>query len=1216
MSLRPVVAFAAVLLLPATGAAQYNWTGSTSGSWSNASNWDPAGGPPNSAGAAATFGDAGTTTAVTVDTAITVGSITFDSFNAYTVGLGAGGSLTLNNGPSTNSVITATGNSFSPTVSANFTVGGNGNLDLSSQSPFPFGGLTVSGAITASGGTVAITQGTVTLSGTNTYSAATRVDGGAILVADPGAGLSGNSNLNLNGGQVQLTTATSFTRSLGTGAGQVQFASGSGGGGFAYSGSSSSVLAVRLNNGTGTLTWASTPNFLAAGDALILGSAFSFGVVDFQNGIDLNGADRRVRVDGPQPGSVTGIISGVISNSSMTAAGLAKNGSGALQLTGANSYTGPTTVLAGTLVAADGVGLPSASNLVLDGGTYDPQGPTFTRSVGTAAGQVQWASHGGGFASSITPLTVRLNNNTATVTWGAAGFVPSGAPLILDSRGSLSVVGLDFQNGINLNGGTRTIRVIGSSVARISGAVVNSAGAAAGLTVTGGGVLELTGTNTYNGPTTVQAGVLRASLSGGLPAASNLTLNGGVYQAVGGGTFNRTIGTAAGQVQWGANGGGLATSAGTLAVQLNGGTGTLAWGSTGFIPDGQDLVLGAFGTTTAGTSGLLDFQNGIDLNGADRTINLAGPAGSLSDFSDTVRVSGAISNTTGTAGLTVTGGGVLELTGTNSYTGQTVVQAGALTPVLRANPGQGLPNASNLLLDGGVYETSGNVTFTRALGTAGGQVNVDSGGFSSYNGRLNIQLNGGTGTLTWGSANFLPSSGQLLLWVNAGGGYTGQSVVDFQNGIDLDGATRTVVVSDLSRSGGGHYSRISGVIGTSTGTAGLTVLGQTTAPSTNLYPTLELSAANTYTGPTTVRSATLRAADGVGLPAASNLVLDSGVFEGIATATFNRTIGTAAGQVQWAAGGSGGFSSGTGTLTVRLNNGAGTLTWGSTNFVGSALQFGSRTAGGLVDFQNGLDLAGQSGQILVTDNPASTADLARVSGVISNGSLFVNGSGVLELTAANTYAGGTTVSGATLRVSNTTGSGTGSGTVAVFSGALQGTGTVAGSASVSGGTLRAGDAAGVGTLTFGNGLQVVSGAKVAFRVTDGSTPSASAGGSTVGTDPVHPSSNNFLNITGGTLTLTDASVVFEVDGTGAGFVAGQSYSYRVGRVVGQDLSGLNITDQSRFSAVGFQGTNFSLTGDSGGNVYLNFTPVPEPGALLLAAAAGAAAVGAVRRRRG
>lgn len=84
------------------------------------------------------------------------------------------------------------------------------------------------------------------------------------------------------------------------------------------------------------------------------------------------------------------------------------------------------------------------------------------------------------------------------------------------------------------------------------------------------------------------------------------------------------------------------------------------------------------------------------------------------------------------------------------------------------------------------------------------------------------------------------------------------------------------------------------------------------------------------------------------------------------------------------------------------------------------------------------------------------------------GTLVKTGPGTMELTAANQYQGPTTISGGTLLVNNTSGSGTGSGSVTVQSGGtLAGNGIITGGINVqSGGTLSPGY--GVGTLTVGN----------------------------------------------------------------------------------------------------------------------------------------------------
>ncbi|EEF60082.1 autotransporter-associated beta strand repeat-containing protein [Pedosphaera parvula] len=86
------------------------------------------------------------------------------------------------------------------------------------------------------------------------------------------------------------------------------------------------------------------------------------------------------------------------------------------------------------------------------------------------------------------------------------------------------------------------------------------------------------------------------------------------------------------------------------------------------------------------------------------------------------------------------------------------------------------------------------------------------------------------------------------------------------------------------------------------------------------------------------------------------------------------------------------------------------------------------------------------------------------------GTLVKTGPGTMELTAANLYQGGTTISGGMLLVNNTSGSGTGTGGVTVQGGAtLGGNGTISGTVTIQpGGTLAPGMP--IGVLTIGGNL--------------------------------------------------------------------------------------------------------------------------------------------------
>jgi autotransporter-associated beta strand protein len=220
-----------------------------------------------------------------------------------------------------------------------------------------------------------------------------------------------------------------------------------------------------------------------------------------------------------------------------------------------------------------------------------------------------------------------------------------------------------------------------------------------------------------------------------------------------------------------------------------------------------------------------------------------------------------------------------------------------------------------------------------------------------------------------------------------------------------------------------------------------------------------------------------------------------GVFEVQGGGTFTRSLISTGGGVTWsnitgsASGeGSGGFSARGGTLTVNIG-GAATpdqLVWGSgvntpdaagnipSAFLhdGDALMFGSTKSDSTVIWQNAIGLDdGAAGhgpeirEIIVTKGQDNAGpDKTIMNGIISgsaSASLVKDGNGTLELGAANTYGGTTTVSAGTL--------------IAGVSGALPGgpvvitdSGTVQLGTSIGGSTISSLAISGNGTLDLNN----------------------------------------------------------------------------------------------------------------------------------------------------
>jgi autotransporter-associated beta strand protein len=325
--------------------------------------------------------------------------------------------------------------------------------------------------------------------------------------------------------------------------------------------------------------------------------------------------------------------------------------------------------------------------------------------------------------------------------------------------------------------------------------------------------------------------------------------------------------------------------------------------------------------------------------------------------------------------------------------------------------------------------------FTRNIGTGAGEIYWNArGGFSAYGGPLTVRLEGGI-TLNWTDMN-TGFRGQLLQL----GSSNATHEVNLSNDIGLY-ANRAVYVWDNTNTVD-DIGRMSGTIANGDGSA--------RAFYKRGNGTLWLSGTNTYSGYTYLDWGALRAWDGEGLPANSLLYFNyngttwPNVLE--TSGSFTRNIGNAAGEVYWYY--SGGFAAYGGPLTVNLESGA-TLTWSSATlgFRGQYLHFGSRTANEVVTFENNIDLVGDR-YLCGHDNPFSTSDYARITGVLANGAtasrIYKVGDGLIELAAKNTYTLETRIYAGELRVNGTITNGTHFMTVSYGStgGALSGTGMV------------------------------------------------------------------------------------------------------------------------------------------------------------------------------
>ena len=496
------------------------------------------------------------------------------------------------------------------------------------------------------------------------------------------------------------------------------------------------------------------------------------------------------------------VYAGVVTGSGV----LIKEGAGVFQLTGNNNHTGDTLVRDGILQADFGAGFSAGSSLVLTGGTISTFSSSLTNAIGGAAGQIRFAAGtAGGFSAYNTPLTVNINNDGGMLVFGSANFNPSA--LILNN--TVANNNLTFVNGLDLNGASRAIAVNATNMgltATVSGVITNS-GATANLRKIGPGVLALTGNNKFGGGLLVEDGMLRAEWGAGIPTTANLVLTGGVWETASGATA--ILGAGAGAMRLPGSTGGFSAITTPLTVNLDGFGGTIQWGGALFNPS-------VFLLNAATASATLDVVNILDLNGADRVFAIN------SGFDYPATISGVINNSSGTAGLIKAGPGLLILPDTtaNTFNGNVTVRDG----VLRAAWTAGLPATANLMLTGGVWETTSG-SITASLGTGAGQVQLpgSTGGFSAVTLPMTINLGGANATVVWGSSTFNPT--QLVL--NAS---TANQPINFDNPIDFGNAAVRAIAVNAST------VTLAQIVVSGTNTAGLTKTGSGMLILTNTTP--------------------------------------------------------------------------------------------------------------------------------------------------------------------------------------------------------------------------------------------------------------------------------------------------------------------------------------------------------------------------------------------
>ena len=253
-----------------------------------------------------------------------------------------------------------------------------------------------------------------------------------------------------------------------------------------------------------------------------------------------------------------------------------------------------------------------------------------------------------------------------------------------------------------------------------------------------------------------------------------------------------------------------------------------------------------------------------------------------------------------------------------------------------------------------------------------------------------------------------------------------------------------------------------------------------------------------------------------------------------------------------------------------------------------------------------------------------------IAGVISGtGNLTKMGVNTVTMTAANTYKGGTAVSNGTLLVNNTTGSGTGSGAVAINNGGtLGGSGTISGATTLnSGGTLApgAGSTGTPGTTLHGSSLIWNGGGTLTLQlgptandalVLTGALTKGTAGTYTVDiVDDGGISHTSYTLATFASTTFSATTFQLELPGNYSGHLVETSTQLILDITAGSGQQPAHADSIASGDSVASEENPAAIPTPTGfGSDTLSVTPTPEPGSAMLLAFGGAALLGWRRRR--
>lgn len=957
--------------------------------------------------------------------------------------------------------------SGSNTVSDNVTIGwtGTGEAAADASIQVDAGSLTLSAVVSGSNNLSKTGVGTLTFGGgaPNTLLGTTTVNNGLLVLNknNPGGGVIAlNAPLVINpsgtcqlGAPNQILDTTTVTIAGGTfdmnsnaeTIGVLTFNSGTLIQGALLSLTDTTNTTLMMGTGTtvpGSITFTSTGGMTVADSTTIAGTV-TFGgagsviytgtlsTSTLSGNVDLGSFGHTFNINNGAASTdmlLSGAISGV--GGSITKS----TGTGTLEFSGStsNTYTGLTTISAGTLLLNKSVlngaipgnvtinvggtlllgtseQISGSSVVTLSGGTWNMAG--FNETIG----QLVFSS--GNFTQGGGTLTLNSGTNTSLVMDssttisgplafnGASGITMGDATTIAGSvifNGAGDIVyngtttAATISGPIDLGSFTHTLNIDDAAVTPdmvLSGSI---SGVGGGITKINTGYLAITGAsgNTFSGLTTVSAGTLFLNKSAGNALPGNATVSGGFLVSgaanqisdtsivtLSGGTwdmdgFSETIG----QLLFSS---GTLTQGGAILTVTNGFDTAVTMSSGTTISGGVTFATSSGLTMGDGTtiSGNLTFQGagGVIYNGTTTAATISGNI-DLGAFSHTFNIADGLATSdmtcsgilSGGASLSKTGAGQLTFSGasSNTFSGPTAVSAGTLNLSKTA----GLDAiAGNVLINGGELLLSAP---NQIINTA--TMTISSGSFN-MGGALNVEtidslaMTGGFVT-QMGATLTLTSGVATLSMGNATSIFGGTISLSAPSQVLFTGSTGTATISStINLNANSHIFDIN----TSTATPAMDIQGVVQGVGGGVTKiglgqlNLTGGSGNTYTGLTTVSGGVLFLQKTAGNAIPGDLLINSGGTVSLGAA--NQIIDTP-------------------TATITLSGGTMLLN----GFV--------ETIGSLI-FNSGT--LTQGGATLSLTSPAATA-LSMSDGTVISGPLAYTSTGGLTYTGTSSSA---TISG-------------------------------------------------------------------------------------------------------------------------------------------------------------------------------------------------------------